>query len=194
MFRMRTILAIAALALGLAACANNSSSSAGAGGLYGGGGTPTSTGTTTSSGAATVATAKVGDLGTVLVNGDGMTLYLFEADTGSTSTCTGECAGIWPALTTTGNATGSMGASSSMLGTTTRDDGSTQVTYNGHPVYLYTGETAAGQANGEGINHFGGLWYAVTTAGTAAMPSGSGSGGNGGGSGGSGGYGSGGYG
>ena len=191
MFRMRTILTLTALALGLAACANNSSSSAGAGGLYGGGGTPTGTGTTTSSGAATVATAKVGDLGTVLVNGDGMTLYLFEADTGSTSTCSGECAGIWPPLTTTGNATGTMGASSSMLGTTTRDDGSTQVTYNGHPVYLYTGDTAAGQANGEGINHFGGLWYAVTTAGTAAMPSGgSGSGGNGSG----GGYGSGGYG
>jgi predicted lipoprotein with Yx(FWY)xxD motif len=191
MFRMRTILTIAALALGLAACANNSSSSAGAGGLYGGG--ATSTGTTTSSGAAAVATAKVGDLGTVLVNGDGMTLYLFEADTGSTSTCSGECAGIWPPLTTTGNATGTMGASSSMLGTTTRDDGSTQVTYNGHPVYLYTGDTAAGQANGEGINHFGGLWYAVTTAGTAAMPSGgSGSGNGSGGSGG--GYGSGGYG
>src|SRR6476661_1486691 len=180
MFRMRTILAIAALALGLAACANNStSSSAGGGGLYGGGG---STGTTTSSGAATVATAKVGDLGTVLVNGDGMTLYLFEADSGSTSNCTGECAGIWPPLTTTGNATGTMGASSSMLGTTTRDDGTTQVTYNGHPVYLYTGDTAAGQANGEGLNHFGGLWYAVSTAGTAAMPGGgSGSGGNGGG-------------
>jgi predicted lipoprotein with Yx(FWY)xxD motif len=191
MFRMRTILTIAALALGLAACANNSSSSAGAGGPYGGGGT--STGTTASSGAATVATAKVGDLGTVLVNGDGRTLYLFEADTGMTSNCTGECAGIWPALTTTGDATGSMGASSSMLGTTTRDDGTTQVTYNGHPVYLYTGDTAAGQANGEGINHFGGLWYAVTTAGTAAMPSGgSGSGGTGGGSGG--GYGTGPYG
>jgi predicted lipoprotein with Yx(FWY)xxD motif len=188
MFRMRTILTIAALALGLAACANNSSSSAGAGGLYGGGGT--STGTTTSSGAAAVATAKVGDLGTVLVNSDGQTLYLFEADTGSTSTCTGECAGIWPALTTSGAPTGSMGASSSMLGTTTRDDGTTQVTYNGHPVYLYSGDTAAGQANGEGINHFGGLWYAVTTAGTAALPSG----GSGNGSGGSGGYGSGGYG
>jgi predicted lipoprotein with Yx(FWY)xxD motif len=193
MFRMRTILTLAALALGLAACANNSSSSsAGAGGLYGGG--ATSTGTTTSSGAAAVATAKVGDLGTVLVNSNGMTLYLFEADTGSTSTCTGECAGIWPALTTTGAPTGTMGASSSKLGTTTRDDGTTQVTYNGHPVYLYSGDTAAGQANGEGINHFGGLWYAVSTAGTAAMPSGSGSGTGSGSGSGSGGYGTGPYG
>lgn len=192
MFRMRTILTIAALALGLAACANNSSSSAGAGGLYGGGGTtPPSL---TSSGAATVAAAKVGGLGTVLVNGDGRTLYLFEADTGSTSTCTGVCAGIWPALTTSGNATGSMGASSSKLGTTTRDDGSTQVTYNGHPVYLYSGDTAAGQANGEGLNTYGGLWYAVSTAGTAAMPSGSGSGTGSGSGSGSGGYGTGPYG
>ena len=192
MFRMRTILTIAALALGLAACANNSSSSsAGAGGLYGGGATTPSL---TSSGAATVATAKAGDLGTVLVNGDGHTLYLFEADTGSTSTCTGGCAAIWPALITTGAATGSMGASSSKLGTTTRDDGTTQVTYNGHPVYLYSGDTAAGQTNGEGLNTYGGLWYAVSTAGAAAMPSGgSGSGGNGGGNG-SGGYGTGPYG
>jgi len=88
-----------------------------------------------------------------------------------------------------------MGASSSMLGTTTRDDGSTQVTYNGHPVYLYTGDTAAGQANGEGINHFGGLWYAVTAAGQAALPSGGTGSGSGSGSGsGGGGYGSGPYG
>ena len=129
----------------------------------------------------------------MLVNGDGMTLYLFEADTGTTSTCSGDCARNWPPLTTTGNATGTMGASSSMLGTTTRDDGSTQVTYNGHPLYLYTGDTAAGQANGEGINHFGGLWYAVTTAGHGrdaggGSGSGNGSGGSGGDSG-SGGYG-----
>jgi predicted lipoprotein with Yx(FWY)xxD motif len=189
MFRMRTILTIAALALGLAACANNStSSSAGAGGLYGGG---TSTGTTAASGAAAIATAKVPGVGTVLVNADGQTLYLFEADNGSKSSCSGECASLWPPVTTTGNATGTMGATASMLGTTTRDDGSTQVTYNGHPIYTYSGDTTSGQANGEGLNTYGGLWYAVTTAGTAAMGSGSSSGGNGGGNSG---YGNGGYG
>src|SRR4051794_22576424 len=189
MFRMRTILTIAALALGLAACANNStSSSAGAGGLYGGG---TSTGTTAASGAAAIATAKVPGVGTVLTNSDGQTLYLFQADTGTKSTCSGECASLWPPVTTTGDATATMGATSSMLGTTTRDDGTTQVTYNGHPIYTYSGDTTSGQANGEGLNTYGGLWYAVTTSGTAAMSSGSG---NSGGNSGNGGYGNGGYG
>jgi predicted lipoprotein with Yx(FWY)xxD motif len=185
-FRMRTILTIAALAMGLAACADNSSSSAGGSGLYGG---TTSSGTTAASGPAAVATAKVPGVGTVLVNSDGHTLYLFEADTGTKSACSGECAALWPPVTTTGNATATMGATSSMLGTTTRDDGSTQVTYNGHPIYTYSGDTTSGQANGEGLNTYGGLWYAVTAAGTAAQ--GSGTGGT---SGGNSGYGNGGYG
>jgi predicted lipoprotein with Yx(FWY)xxD motif len=180
MFRIRFIVAIAALGFGLAACASNSSAG------YGG-----ATSTSSSSGAgamaaATVGTAKVGDLGTVLVNGDGRTLYIFGNDTGSTSTCVGSCAGTGPALTTSGEATASAGATASMLGTTTRDDGTTQVTYNGHPLYLYSGDTAAGQANGEGI---GNVWYASSAQGTAAMAgTGGGSRGNGGG----GGYGSGG--
>ena len=194
MFRMRTILTIAALALGLAACANNSSSSAGAGGVYGGGGATSAPAAAT--GAATIQAAKVPGVGTVLTNSDGMTLYLFEADTGTTSTCSGDCATNWPPVTTSGNATGTMGATSSMLGTTTRDDGSTQVTYNGHPLYTFVGDTSSGQATGQGINAFGGLWYAVTTAGTAATggSSGGSNGGSNGGSGGNSGYGNGGYG
>jgi len=89
-----------------------------------------------------------------------------------------------------------MGATSSMLGTSTRDDGSTQVTYNGHPLYTFVGDTSSGQATGQGINAFGGLWYAVTTAGTAATggSSGGSNGGSNGGSGGNSGYGNGGYG
>ncbi len=185
---LRTILTIAALALGLAACANNSSSSAGAGGLYGGGATSAPAAATT---AAAIQTGKVPGVGTVLTNSDGQTLYLFQADTGTKSTCSGECASLWPPVTTTGDATATMGATSSMLGTTTRDDGTTQVTYNGHPIYTYSGDTTSGQANGEGLNTYGGLWYAVTTSGTAAMSSGSG---NSGGNSGNGGYGNGGYG
>ena len=130
-------------------------------------------------------TADVGDLGTVLVDGNGMTLYLFESDTGTTSTCTGTCASTWPALTTSGSAMTSGDASGSMLGTGKGADGSTQVTYNGHPLYTYSGDSAAGQANGQGI---GGVWFAVTATGTPAQ-AGAG-GGNGGG--GSGGYGAGG--
>jgi hypothetical protein len=74
-----------------------------------------------------------------------------------------------------------------MLGTTTRDDGSTQVTYNGHPLYTYAGDTSSGTASGQGINAFGGLWYVVNTAGDAVKGGGGGGGGNSG-------YGSGGYG
>jgi predicted lipoprotein with Yx(FWY)xxD motif len=167
MGRIRFIIAIAALGVGLASCASNSSAG------YGGSGGSTSAPGTSS--AATVATAKVGDLGTVLVNSDGFTLYLFENDTGSTSTCVGTCAGTWPALTTSGDPAASDGADASMLGTTTRDDGATQVTYNGHPLYVYSGDTAAGEANGEGISN---VWYAVTTQGTPAQ-TGGGSGGGG---------------
>jgi len=116
-----------------------------------------------------VGTASVGDLGTVLVDGTGRTLYLFENDTSSSSTCTGSCATTWPALPTSGSPTAAGKATTSMLATTTRDDGTTQVTYNGHPLYLYSGDTAPGDANGESI---GGIWFAVTTQGTPAEPSG----------------------
>jgi predicted lipoprotein with Yx(FWY)xxD motif len=178
MHRIRIAATVAALGLGLAACASNSS-----GGAYGAGGGST-TGSMT---AASVGTAKVGNLGTVLVDGTGLTLYLFQSDHGSTSSCTGSCASTWPALTTSGDATATDGADSSMLGTTTRDDGSTQVTYNGHPLYLYSGDSAPGDANGEGISD---VWFAVTTQGTPAMAASAGGGGygNGGGNGG-GGYG-----
>ena len=172
--RIRILAAVAVTGLMLAACSDNSS-----GGAYGGGGsTSTSSSAAGAASAATVGTAKVGDLGTVLVDGDGMTLYLFEDDTGSTSTCTDTCAGTWPALTTSGDASAEGDAEDSMLGTTDRDDGSTQVTYDGHPLYLYSGDGAAGEANGQGI---GDVWFAVTTQGTPASTGGGGGDGNGGG-------------
>jgi predicted lipoprotein with Yx(FWY)xxD motif len=172
MHRARILAAVAVLGLLAAACNNNSS-----GGAYGAGGGSTSTSSAGATAPATVSTAKVGDLGTVLVDGNGMTLYLFENDTGMSSTCTGTCASTWPALTTSGDAKATSGADASMLGTTTRDDGSTQVTYNGHPLYLYSGDTAAGQANGQGISN---VWFAVTTQGTAASSKSGGGGGGGG--------------
>ena len=164
--RTRSIVLGAALAtatLALAACSNNSSG--GSAGAYGGGGSTSTSSAAGGATAATVATADVGQLGTVLVDGTGRTLYIFKNDTGTSSTCSGDCATTWPALVTSGNASAEMGAKSGMLGTTTRDDGTTQVTYAGHPVYLYSGDTAAGDANGQG---FGGVWFAVTAAGTAA--------------------------
>jgi len=163
---MRWFLIAVAATMALAACSNGSSA-----GAYGGGSSSTSTSTSSSAapmaaGAAAISTANVDGVGTVLVDGKGMTLYLFETDTGTTSACTGSCATTWPALTSSGAPTATGKADASMLGTSTRDDGTTQVTYNGHPLYLYSGDTAQGQVNGEGI---GGVWFAVTSDGSAAQ-------------------------
>ena len=160
---MRTIriaATAAILTVGLAACSNSSSTTSA-------GRSAPSTPAGGSSGGATVATADVGDLGTVLVDGDGNTLYLFKSDTSSSSTCSGACADMWPALTTDGDPTAGDGTTADLLGTTERDDGTTQVTYDGHPLYLYSGDMAAGDANGEGV---GNVWYVVGTDGAAVLP------------------------
>lgn len=159
---------VIAMAVIATACSDGSGAGGGGygGGMYGGGGT---TPTGASAGAATIGTAD-SDLGTVLVDADGHTLYLFEQDTGSSSTCTGDCATTWPPVITSGDATAVDGASGS-LGTTTRDDGTTQVTYDGHPLYRYSGDAAAGDTNGQGI---GGVWFASTPEGTAAAGGGPG--------------------
>jgi len=129
---------------------------------------------TTANGApATVGVANVG-LGKILVNSHGRTLYLFQKDSGTTSACSGACAVNWPPLRANGKPTLGSGADSSLVGTTMRSDGKPQVTYNGHPLYLFSGDAKAGDTNGEGVNAFGGLWYAVSPAGNqvvAAAPS-----------------------
>jgi len=99
--------------------------------------------------------------GKILTTSDGRTLYLFTPDTGTTSTCTGGCAAAWPALA--GPATGD-GVDADDLGTTTRDDGTTQVTFYGHPVYTYADDAAPGDVNGQGV---GGKWYVVDGDGNA---------------------------
>ena len=104
------------------------------------------------------------NLGKILDNGQGRTLYLFQADTGTTSNCSGACATEWPPLTSTKPTVGK-GASASMIGTTKRSDGKTQVTYNGHPLYTFAGDNSPGDTSGQGVNAFGGLWYALSPAG-----------------------------
>jgi predicted lipoprotein with Yx(FWY)xxD motif len=104
------------------------------------------------------------NLGKILDNSQGRTLYLFQADTGTTSNCSGACATEWPPLTST-NPTVGKGASASMIGTTKRSDGKTQVTYNGHPLYTFAGDSAPGDTSGQGVNAFGGLWYALSPTG-----------------------------
>lgn len=105
-------------------------------------------------------------LGKVLVDSQGRTLYLFEADKGTMSTCTGACASVWPPLTTTGKPTGGGGVQASKLGTSKRADGTMVVTYNGHPLYAYAGDSAPGQTTGQGIDGFGAEWYVLSAAGT----------------------------
>ena len=181
----RTMLfATAAIALGVAAagCGSSSSNSSSAGPAsagtgasggsgrsygYGGGSTQTP--------AASAVTLKVASspLGKILVDQDGKTLYLFEADGMNKSNCNGGCLALWPPVTTNGKATAGSGASAAVIGSTMRSDGSSQVTYAGHPVYWFSGDTKAGDTNGEGLTDFGGAWYAVSPAGTAVVKQGS---------------------
>lgn len=102
------------------------------------------------------------ELGEVLVDPQGMTLYLFTQDSEGTSACTGGCAEAWPPLLTDGAPSGGDGVDASLLGTIERDDGSMQVTYDGHPLYTYAADTAPGDTLGQGV---GDVWYAVTASG-----------------------------
>jgi len=114
-----------------------------------------------SGGRATLKTATIGGV-TVLTNANGFTLYWFGPDTPTRSNCNGVCAGYWPPQT--GSPTASPGILGK-LGTITRSDGATQITYNGHPLYTYVGDTAPGQAFGNNRNLNGGLWHEATVPG-----------------------------
>ncbi|MCC5575434.1 phosphatase PAP2 family protein [Microtetraspora sp. AC03309] len=114
---------------------------------------------------ATVANATVAvrdsRLGKILVDGRGRTLYLFEADKGTSSTCYSRCATAWPPLTTAGKPQAGNGASPALLGTTARTDHTTQVTYNGHPLYYFVTDVKPGDITGQGVDSFGAKWYVL---------------------------------
>ena len=152
-----SLAALPVVALVLASCGSDNNYST----------SPTTAPPATSTGAAGSATVDVGstNLGSVLADAQGRTLYLFQADSGTTSSCTGSCAVAWPPLRADSQPTVANGVNSSLLGTTPRTDGSAQVTYNGHPLYTFVKDTATGQTNGAGVNAFGGLWYALSPAG-----------------------------
>jgi predicted lipoprotein with Yx(FWY)xxD motif len=101
------------------------------------------------------------DLGKVIVDSRGMTLYDFHKDKGTTSACYGECAVAWPPLLTSGEPKAQGGAEQSLLGTTKRKDGTLQVTYKGHPVYGFVEDEKPGETNGNDFNGFGAQWYAL---------------------------------
>ena len=146
-------------------------------GCGGGNNTATASSSQSGSGSHTIAVSDNSSLGKVLVDSKGRTVYLFQKDTGSMSTCSGACATDWPPVTTTGKPTAGSGLTASMVGTTTRSDGTKQVTYNGHPLYNYVGDQKAGDTNGQGISAFGAKWYVVSPAGSTVTAKGSGSGG-----------------
>ena len=106
-------------------------------------------------------------LGTVLVNSKGKTLYLWAHDKGSKSTCSGMCAKYWPPVISSGKPSAKGGVRSSLLATSRRADGRTQVTYKGHPLYTFAGDTKRGDTKGEGLTGFGGRWDPVSPAGRA---------------------------
>ena len=108
--------------------------------------------------------ANTPQLGSFLVDGSGMTLYLFTKDSPGTSTCYDKCATAWPPLLTSGAATAGSGVDANMFGTTSRTDGSVQVTYNGWPLYYYEKDKQPGDTTGQGV---GSVWYVITPSGNA---------------------------
>jgi len=113
-------------------------------------------------------------LGKILVAGNNKPLYLFMHDKSAKSTCSADCATFWPPLVTTGSPKAGAGVKASMLGTTKRADGRTQVTYHGHPLYYFSKDNAGGAATGQATNAFGAFWYAVSPTGTKIMSTGGG--------------------
>ena len=163
MARLFSLGALAVIsALVLAACGGSS---------YGGNSSPTTSSKASApaatSSAAPVVTAKSSSLGTFLVDAKGQTLYLWDADHGAMSTCNGECATDWPPLTTKSAPKAGAGVKASLLGTSKRSDGTQEVTYAGHPLYYFAGDTAAGQSTGQGSAAFGAPWWVVSPAGAA---------------------------
>ena len=141
--------------------------------------TPTATATVTAAPTEEVMLPKVANLAavenltlgiTLLVDGGGQTVYLFTNDESGKSNCSGQCAEFWPPLLTVGDPTAGEGVSADQLGTMERDDGSTQVTYNGWPLYHFVNDAAPGEANGQDVSD---AWYVVSTYGgpiqTAAL-------------------------
>jgi predicted lipoprotein with Yx(FWY)xxD motif len=107
-------------------------------------------------------------LGRIVVDGKSRTLYLFGKDKQGRSACSGACAQNWPPLLTKGKPTAGPSAQASLLGTTRRADGTTQVTYNKHPLYTYVADNGKpGSTKGQGLNAFGATWYVVAAKGTA---------------------------
>jgi predicted lipoprotein with Yx(FWY)xxD motif len=161
-------------ALAIAGCGGGGGSApsggagTGGGGAYGpsGSGAKTAAAPSASGSASATITVRHDKLGSYLADARGRALYLFEADMGSTSNCYSACASVWPPLASANQVTPGTGVTRTLLGMTKRKDGTSEVTYHGHPLYLYAGDTAAGAVNGQGLNQFGAKWYLVAPNGS----------------------------
>jgi predicted lipoprotein with Yx(FWY)xxD motif len=154
----RSLAGLAVVALVAAACS--------AGGATSGAG-PYGAGPTASSGAsaAVIVDLRGSRLGQTLVDGQGRTLYLFEADKAGKSNCNGACTSAWPPYVSRGTPQAGTGVAGALLGTSIRGDGATQVTYRGHPLYYYAGDNQPGDVAGQGLNQFGAKWYVLASSG-----------------------------
>ena len=148
--RMAAIGAVATIALPLAACAKSGAAASG--------------------GELVIGSKSVSSLGSVLVSPKGLTLYHMTPESASKIVCTGQCTSIWPPLLVPSGDSGASGGSgvSGSFGTVQRPGGEMQVTFDGMPLYTYSGDTGPRQGNGQGI---GGVWFAVTTTGQSASGS-----------------------
>jgi predicted lipoprotein with Yx(FWY)xxD motif len=133
---------------------------------------------TTTGGPATIGPAKT-SLGTILVDSQARTVYLFKGDVGTRSACSGACAQAWPPLLAHGRPRIGSGAKGALIGTVRRSDGTLQVTYNGHPLYRFAQDHKPGDVAGQGVTAFGAQWFTLSAAGnqlTSSPPSSGGSG------------------
>jgi predicted lipoprotein with Yx(FWY)xxD motif len=163
--RSLTVIAVAVAAplsaLAIAACGGSTTAS-------------TTPQTTPTGRPATLGVEKDATLGNILVDADGRTLYLFQKDSRNHSSCSGASAEGWPPLRASAKPVVGTGTSASLLATTARSDRPSQVTYNGHPLYRFAGDTKPGDTNGQGQTAFGGGWFALSPAGTIVAGTGSG--------------------
>jgi len=150
-------LAVALLAA--AACSSSGSSSSSA--------PPSAAAPASSAASSTVITTKTSSGGSYLTNSAGRAIYLFMADSTGKSTCDGACASAWPPVLASGQPTASGGVQASDLGTIIRSDGTKQVTYDGHPLYYFVGDTGPGTDKGQGVDGFGAKWWLVAPSGSS---------------------------
>jgi predicted lipoprotein with Yx(FWY)xxD motif len=167
-FRVGGVAALATAAMIIAGCgsSNSSSSSSAAAAPAAASSSSSATSTAAAATGVTVKTEK-GSGGTYLAGPNGHALYLWVADSGGKSACSGACAHAWPPLVTKGNPSAGEGVDASDLSTVKRSDGAEQVTYKGHPLYYFVADTSAGSTKGQGNDGFGAKWWLIAPSGTA---------------------------